>query len=457
MRSPQLPSAWLPPFVPRFYQLASVSVLSNMMIPLAGIVDTAFLGHLADIRPLGGVILGGILFDYLYRVLKFLRNSTNALTAQASGAGDEQGIGLALLRCGLIAGAIGGLILLLQFPIAHLGFAILSGSPAIEQSGLDYFNARIWGAPAVLLNFVLLGWLLGQEKKALVLLVSLVANGANVLLDYVMIVRWGWDSVGAGLATALSQYLALLMGIIAAATLLPWKSLPWKSLPDALNATWDPQALKGVLALKGNILVRFVALISAYAIFTNLSAALGPEVLAENGLLLQIALLSQFTVQGVGMTTQTLVGNFKGKGETGQILPLLGWAIATSLTLSLAIAAAVFCFPQEIFGLLTNHSDLSLAMGSEVPWLLPLLSVTAIAFMLEGYFIGLKQGEVLRNSSLIAFGLAFAPLALAGAYRHSNALLWAALTAYMAALALSLALALWKAQTPPPALKLSQS
>lgn len=326
VRSPLFPSS-LPSFLPRFYQLASVSVLSNMMVPLAGIVDTAFLGHLSEIHYLGGVILGSILFDYLYRVLKFLRNSTNALTAQANGAGDAEGLLLALLRCGLVALGLGCLMLLLQYPIGHLGFAILSGSSAIEQSGLAYFNARIWGAPAVLLNFVLLGWLLGQEKKALVLLVSLVANGANVLLDYLMIVRWGWDSAGAGLATALSQYLALALGLAAAARLVDWSLLP--SLGKVLGkALGDRPALQSVLILKGNILVRFVALISAYAIFTNLSAGLGIEVLAENGLLLQIALLSQFTVQGVGMTTQTLIGNFHGKGEGEQVLPVLGWAIA---------------------------------------------------------------------------------------------------------------------------------
>ncbi len=44
-------------FLPRFYSLATVSVLSNMMVPLAGLCDTAFLGHLTDIRHLAGIIL----------------------------------------------------------------------------------------------------------------------------------------------------------------------------------------------------------------------------------------------------------------------------------------------------------------------------------------------------------------------------------------------------------------
>ena len=169
-------------FLPRFFKLASVSIFSNMMVPLAGICDTAFLGHLADIRYLAGVILGSILFDYLYRILKFFRNGTNAMTAQAVGQNDHKQILLAGLRSALVAFAIAAVILILQYPIQKLGFAILSGSPDIEAFGVDYFNARIWGAPAVLLNFVLIGWFLGQEKSALVIAISLVGNGSNYLM-----------------------------------------------------------------------------------------------------------------------------------------------------------------------------------------------------------------------------------------------------------------------------------
>ncbi len=336
-------------FLPRFYRLATVSVLSNMMVPLAGLCDTAFLGHLQDLKHLAGVILASILFDYLYRILKFLRNSTNAMTAQAVGEDDRDGVLLAGLRSGLIAIAIALVILLLQYPIQKLGFLLLSGTqdieltgveyfnariwgaPAvllnfvlisgtqeIELTGVEYFNARIWGAPAVLLNFVLIGWFLGREKNGTVLLISAIANGSNVLLDYLMIFRWGWESMGAGLATALSQYLALLVGLIAIAMTFNWQEFK-QLLPQVL----EPQALQSAVTLKANILIRFLSLISAYAIFTNLSAGISTELLAENGLLLQIALLSQFTIQGIGMTTQTLIGNFKGKGDISKLMPLM--------------------------------------------------------------------------------------------------------------------------------------
>ena len=406
-----------------------MSVASNMMVPLAGLFDAAFLGHLADINYLAGVILGGILFDYIYRILKFLRNSTNTLTANAVGQEDADGVLVAVLRCGLIALAIALLLLFLQYPIHKLGFAILSGTSDIEAAGVEYFNARIWAAPAVLLNFVLIGWFLGREMTGIVLLMSLIGNGTNVVFDYFMVLQWGWQSMGAGLATAISQYLALLAGLVAMAL-----TTPWERLRPAWAQAMDRKGLMSAVKLNSNILVRFLALISAYAIFTNLSASFGTALLAENGLLLQIALLSQFTVQGVGMTAQTLIGNFKGKGRTDQILPVLRVALVTGLAIANAFAFTAVLFPETLFGLLTNHSEVTQAMQHYVLWLVPLLSLTAAAFMLESYFTGIKDGATLRNGAVLGFTIGFVPLTVLAVHQQSEYLLWSALTGYMGVL-----------------------
>ncbi len=416
-------------FLPRFYRLSFVGILSNLMVPLAGLFDAAFLGHLTDINYLAGVILASLIFDYLYRVLKFIRNSTNTMTAQAVGQNDTKQILLHLLRSSLIALAIAIIILCLQYPIQKLGFAILAGSPEIKASGVEYFNSRIWGAPAVLLNFVLIGWFLGRENNAFVLLISLMANGSNILFDFLMICQWGWGSMGAGLATALSQYLALLIGLVGVAF-----AIQWQDFPDAIKGLSDREATTATLVFKGNILVRRLFLISSYAIFTSLSAVMGKEILTENGLLLQIALLSQFSVQGVGTTVQTLIGNFQGKGDMENIMPLLITAIFHSLLLSLGFALSVLLFPQTIFELLTNHHDINQAITNYTIWFLPFLTLSAIAFMLEGYFIGLKDGVTIRNSSLISFCFVFIPIAAIAWHWQNVHLLWTSLTSFMAAI-----------------------
>ena len=328
--------------------------------------------------------------------------------------------------------------MILQHPIQQLGFAILSGSPDIEAMGIDYYNARIWGAPAVLLNFVLIGWFLGQEKSSLVLAISLVGNGMNVVLDYLMINQWGWSSMGAGLATAISQYLALLVALIGVAV-----SLKWEVFTNALQQVLDGKALKSTVILKGNILVRYLAMITAYSIFTNLSASMGTEVVAANGLLLQIVLLSQFTVNGIGLTTQTLTGNFKGKAETQKIMPLLLVATISSLAIASVLALVSILFPQPVFNLLTSHGEITHGAIAYITWLLPLLSCGAIALVLEGFVIGLKESGKLRNSALIALGCGFMPMAWYAWYLQNNHLLWLSLTLYMAVLAISLGGKIW--------------
>ncbi len=197
-----------------FLRLAAVNVLSNLMVPLAGLIDVAFLGHLTEIHHLAGVALATVLFNYIYWLLNFLRMGTTGTTAQAVGRDDPDTVLLIGLRHGVIALGLGLLILLLQQPIQTVGFWLLSATSEVKASGVAYYEALIWGAPAHLLGFVLTGWFLGRGQSGKVLILSAVVSGTNVILDYWFIVRWGWGSAGAGAATALSQYLMVLVGLL---------------------------------------------------------------------------------------------------------------------------------------------------------------------------------------------------------------------------------------------------
>jgi len=158
---------------------------------------------------------------------------------------------------------------------------------------------------------------------------------------------------------------------------------------------------------------------------------MGTNVLAQNGLLLQIALLSQFTINGVGLTVQTMTANFKAKGNTQQMIPLLIVAGLTSLVIALSFAGTSILFPNQIFGLLTNHTEVNQDINQYTIWLLPICVVTGMTFVLEGYFIGLREGGTLRNVVLLSFIVSFIPLVIAAWYFHSNHLLWCSLLAYM--------------------------
>jgi multidrug resistance protein, MATE family len=410
----------------RFWRLAAVNILSNLMVPLASLFDIAFLGHLSEIRHLAGVAIATVLFNYLYWTFGFLRMGTTGLTAQAQGRGETEQVYLILFRHSAIALTIGIIILILQYPIREIGFTVLQADPEVLEAGRTYYNALIYGAPATLLNFVLLGWFLGKEQGREVLIFSLVNKSTNIILDYLFIVRWGLSSGGAGASTAISQFITMLVGLVLVSQQIPWQS--WVQYKhNIINFT----ALKAIFALNRDILIRTLALVSTFAVFTNLSATLGTGILAANTLLLEIVTLAAYFIDGIAFATESIAGNLQGQGKENQLMPLLKLAGSTSLIAGLTFAIVFYLFPQELFSLLTNHSQVIEQVINYVWWLFPILGFGSLAYMLDGYFLGLTAGKILRQSTLIAAFIGFAPMAIAAWHWQVNNLLWLALALFM--------------------------
>ncbi|WP_036484560.1 guanitoxin biosynthesis MATE family efflux transporter GntT [Myxosarcina sp. GI1] len=411
--------------VDRFWRLALVNILSNLMVPLASLIDTAFLGHLADIRHLGGVAIASIVFNYIYWSFGFLRMATTGTTAQAAGASDRDTVILTLLRNGAIAIFIALVILILQYPLREVGFTLLSAAPEVLESGRDYYNVLIWGAPATLLNFVLLGWFLGRELAGKVLILSIIDKGANVALNYLFIVQLGWASSGAAAATAISQYLNLLVGLT-----FIWREFPYSSLLQYRNLIFNSKTLKAAFTLNSNIFIRTLALISTFAVFTNLSSALGTTVLAVNTLLLQVVTFGAYFIDGIAFATESIAGNLYAQKNNRQLLSLIKLAGGASLIAGLLFALVFWSLPS-LFELLTNHAEIIKSLMKYTIWLFPVLGFGSIAYMLDGYFLGLTQGKILRTSTVIAAVVGFALVAIAAWQLQNIHLLWLALCMFM--------------------------
>lgn len=417
----------------RFWRLAGINILSNLMVPLASSIDIAFLGHLKDINYLAGVAIATVLFNYIYWTFGFLRMGTTGLTAQARGRESQADIILILLRNIAIALGVGLIILLLQQAIANIGFALLQGDSGVIAAGRDYYRGLIWGAPATLINFVIFGWFLGKEEANKVLLLSIVSKGANIVLDYLLIVRWNQNSYGAGAATAISQYITLSLGLI-----FILRQLPLSTLRSHFAQLYNPTALRGIFALNLDILIRTLALVSTFAAFTNLSGIMGTNTLASNTLLLQVVTLAAYFIDGIAFATESIAGNLQGKGDKKQLNYLLKLAGSVSLIAGLSFATTFNLFPQQLFGLLTNHASVIETLKNYLWWLFPVLGFGAIAYMLDGYFLGLTAGKILRQSTIIATSIGFIPLAILAWHQQANNLLWLALTLFMATRSITL-------------------
>jgi MATE family multidrug resistance protein len=410
----------------RYVKLAITNMLSNLMAPLSGMVSVAFLGHLQEFDHLAGVALATVVFNYLYRTLIFLRPSVICSTAQATGRNDREAVLLLGLRNVLIALGLGLAVLILQYPLRELGFIVLNNAPKVKAAGVDYFNMRIWGIPAVLVNMVLLAWLMGREQSRKVLALSVFGNLVNIVLSYQLIVQAALESKGAGLAQALSQYLMMVLGLI-------WvkSEIQWQEIRAVAPQFWDKSAWNDTFVLGRDLLVRTLVIGFTFSAFTNLFPSIGTIAFAENVLVIEVMTLGIQILNGLSYATETLTGSFHGTNEQGRMVPMLTVSIGVCLMFGVGIALTCIFFPQTVFGLLTNHTEITTQLDPYVPWLMSVLGLYAFVVSIEAYFFGLAEGLIVRNAAFIATGLGFIPTAALAWKLQSVHLLWLAMSLFM--------------------------
>lgn len=431
---------------PRFLRLLAFNILANIVVPLAGLVDTAMLGHSPDLSQLSGVALATVLFNYVYWTFGFLRMATTGESAQALGRGDRLELYRVLLRALSLALGLGLLILVLQPLIARGGFLLLGGEPAVRMAGQQYFYARIWGAPAALMNFVWLGWFLGREQSGRALIMALATNAVNVGGNYLLIVELGLGAYGAGISTAVSNWAAWLVALLLFHGVL--RGDREANAPDLLAAAaqcgelWRADRLRALYSLNRDIMIRTFVLVSAFSIFTALSAQLGTAVLAANAILLRFVELAAYLIDGAAFAAESLAGNLRGAGRREAFDRMLWLAFGSALAAAVAFCIPLLAVPELVVGWMTDKDQLIADLVALRLWLLPILVPGAVAFVHDGVYLGFTEGRELRNRMLWSFGLGFAPWACAAWFWQQEWLLWLSMALFMLARAVTLELGL---------------
>lgn len=441
----------------KFFQLTFLNILSNITIPLAGIADTVVLGNFTESIYIAGVSLGTVLFDYLYWGFAFLRMGTTGTTAIKTGQGDEEGVFLVLFRSLLIGLAIGSGILVLSPWIGNLGFHLLAGDEELKTIGKAYFFHRIWDAPFTMMNLVFIGWFLGRSRSDIVLLLTLLSNGLNILLDYYFIVEWGMRADGVGMATALAQTFQFLLSTIII-VFLSGKTFPRNKKPsfqttinpekettrldsylgDFRNRIFQKNEFLQILSFNKDIFLRTAFLIVTFSLFRNFSAAMGSDILTVNTILLQFMLVFAFFVDGSAFATETLAGDLYGRGETHLLQKIIRLGLGFGFLVSFGFILGLEVFPQIVLSWITNDDSIIHLAKSQLPGLYPVLVLGSVAFVYDGLFLGLVRGRVLRNSMFVATFLIFLPIAVCALYMNWNFILWMGLAGFMGGRALTL-------------------
>jgi multidrug resistance protein, MATE family len=381
----------------RILALALPMTLAHVTTPLLGLVDATVIGRLGEASLLGAVALGSVIFDFLFWSFGSLRMATAGLTAQATGAGDPDEVDRTLARALCVAVLVGLAIVVLQWPIAAVAFRLAGASVAVNDALTIYFSARIWAAPFTLANYVILGSTLGRGRTDLGLFLQVAINLANIALTLTLVAGFGLGVAGAGIGTALSEILGVGLGIVVLRRL---GSNPFRiSRRDIL----DRAAMLRTLAVNRDIMIRTIALVLAFAIFSSQGARAGDVTLAANAVLYNMFLIGGFFLDGFATAAETLCGQAIGaRDETGfrrSVALSVVWSLGFGLLVS-----AVFMFGGGCFiDFVSTSADVRAHARTYLIFaaLTPFVGATAFAF--DGIYIGATWTRSMRDLMLAAF------------------------------------------------------
>jgi len=407
------------------FAIAGPAMLANLTTPLIGIVSTTAIGRLGDAALLGGVAMASVIFDCMFWLFGFLRMSTLAFTAQSLGAGEMGELRSLLARGLVVAAAFGAGLILLQLPLASVVLEAMGGSTRVTEAARTYFAIRIWSAPLVLANYVVLGWLIGLARAMLALALQVVVNLVNMALTMVLVLGLDAGIAGAAIAAVVAEATGLLLGILVARHLLRRRL----AVPRAL--LFDRARLMRMFSVNRDIMIRTAALITAFLFFTAQGARSGDVTLASNSVLNNFLLISAFFLDGLANAAQQLCGQAFGARDRHAFSAAARLVVAWGFAFAIAVAAAFAAFGAHFIDIMTAAEEVRGMAREYLIFVIvsPLLAVFAFAF--DGIYIGATWARDMRNLmllSLLIFLTAWLVLRSFG-----NAGLWGALLAHYAA------------------------
>jgi MATE family multidrug resistance protein len=408
-------------------------ILSNVTVPLLGIVDTAVMGHLEHPRYLAGVAIGATIFSFLFIGLNFLRMGTTGLAAQAYGAGDADEQRTVLVQALLVALAMALLLLVVQRLVGRVGLLLLGPEPDVVAPAWTYFTVRIWAAPAALANFALIGWFIGMQNTRLPLALMLTVNVTNIALSVLFVVGLGYRTGGVAAASVIAEYAGLALGLAQVRRLLPRDGrTDWARVRSATR-------LKRMLGVNANLLVRTLSLMFVFGFVTAQGARFGTAVLAANAILMQFQYLMAYALDGFAHAAEALAGRAQGAGDPAAFRR----AVSLSLQWTIGVAAA-FCAVYALAGtgivaLMTGQPELRRVAAEYLPWIIASPLVSAWSFLFDGVFVGATWAAAMRNTMLLSAFTVFLPFFYLTQWLElGNHGLWLAFIAFMAARGLSM-------------------
>ena len=386
-------------------KLAIPNIISNITIPLLGLVDMILMGHLSSPVYIGAIALGGTIFSVLYSFFSFLRAGTTGFTAQNYGAKDLQEVSYSLYRSITIAILAFLLILCVQHPIAKLSLMLLDGSDDVKRLAITYFFVRIWAAPANMLLYCLNGWFIGMQNTKIPMAIAIIINVLNIVFSILFVVVLQRDVAGVALGTVIAQYCGL-------ATALVFIFIKYKKYLNKIdiNILLDINKLKRFFKVNTDLMIRSILLVLTIAFFTNQSARLGDNILGINMILLQFFYIFSYFTDGFAYAGEALVGKFIGARDSASLRSVVMHLFKWGAIICVPFAILYALFPTPFVKMISDHPVIISQIQPYYIYMALIPVITVAAFLWDGIYIGATASKAIRNTMIISSILIFLPM-----------------------------------------------
>ena len=408
-------------------RIALPNIISNITVPIMGIVSTMIAGHLGDsVTTIGALAIGVSIFNFIYWNCSFIRMGTSGITAQAFGAGDNHTTTLMLARAVVVSVAVGFTMLLFQKPLGLVALKIMNGGEMVA----DYFFARIWAVPAGVLLFGLNGWLTGMQNAVIPMIVAIIVNIIHIACSLWFAFPLGMGIVGIAYASVVAQW----TGVAITAAITWWhygnrlERITWREVMDM-------QAMRAFFVINRDIIIRTLCICAAYTFFTAASARMDDAtILAVNTILLELFTLFSYMNDGFAYAAEALTGRFIGARDGRSLRECVKKCMVWCMVVGVAYVALYVGWWRELLGLFVedgaNAEQIIEYAGRYIGWIIIIPLAASLPFMMDGIMVGATQSRIMRNSMVLAtaayFGLFYSLEPVIG-----NNALWLAFTSYM--------------------------
>ena len=429
--------------------LAIPSIVTNITVPLLGLVDVAIVGHMGDASYIGAIAVGTMMMNVICWLFGFLRMGTSGMTSQAYGRGDSKEAATILFQAIALGAAIGILFVLFQPLLLRLFLFFMRPSDEIRAFASVYFHVCVFGLPAALVMYGLTGWFIGMQDTRTPMTVSIFQNIVNIMTSLLLVYVFGMKVEGVALGTLTAQYSGLLLALYilrrkyASHYQLLFSQFTLK--PVVYSSFSYKHTLNRFFRVNRDIFLRTLFLVAVNAAFTSVGSRQGDVILAVNTLLFQFFTLYSYIMDGFAYAGEAICGKYYGAGNAPSFHACIRRLFAWGVIMTVVYTAAYYFGANDILHVLSNEQTVIEASEPYLLWV-ALIPVAGMgAFIWDGVFIGITDSRGMLLSCFVA-AIVFAIMLSLFFTTMGNHALWLALLSYLLARGVMQTMLFWRSK-----------